>query len=100
MLLVVASAGALGERIGTVANRKVLPEVRAIGQFLQQGLVLQLDLQGLIDVGLARGGHLAVGGAGVEGGLDVDESVLVLQPVLADLLEGHQPAHGHSNVWK
>lgn len=48
-----------------------------IGQFLQKSLILQLDLQRFIDVGLASRGHLAVGCAGLEGGFDVDEAILV-----------------------
>jgi hypothetical protein len=48
------------------AHRDVLLQMHAIGQLLQERLILELDLQTLVDVGLAGGGHLGGWPASVE----------------------------------
>lgn len=96
VVLVVSLPIALGKGIGAVtADRHILPGVYAIGQFLEQRFIFQLDLQTFVYIELPRGGHFGGGKAGVEGRLDVDETVFVLQPVLAHLLHSHQPADCH-----
>lgn len=100
VVLVVSLPIAFGKGIGAVAaHRHIFPRVYAIGQFLDERFIFQLYLQIFIYIGLARGGHFGCGKTGVEGRLDVDEAVFVLEPVLAHLLQSHQPADCHYRIW-